>query len=434
LGVVIRDTRLLAAGCQFPVSESGEVDASLGSRHRAAVGLSAESDALLLVVSEETGTISLADHGKLTRFLSLGDLEQQLQERLTGANPVRRRSQIRSVSDVWRYLRRFLVVVPLTLVIWFLADQASLMRRDGIPIALELVHDSSIHVDVTEPNPLGFRLSVRGPTSAVEGLLRETQDGPLVLRWAIRSPYDRPGYYKPSGADLLAILQELPELKRLGLMIEDLAPKDLAFEVGTVGVLDRLAVSVDGGSYRIEVVDVTPPLVRARYVRNDGLELGEQASVRIDIEDQLAQVAAGQTRVLRDVRVPLRTGSTALLDVEPPTVSVTVRVLSETARVRLEQIAVAYYASPQVVERTLVERQDKNEWLVELEVEGDSALVDALDPSDVLAFVRIGSEQAVISPDFRSFEVEVDLPAGLALVGPPPTVHLRFQANNGAPP
>ncbi|MFQ5807905.1 MAG: diadenylate cyclase, partial [Phycisphaerae bacterium] len=56
LGMIIRGNRVLAAGCQFPVAESGELVASLGSRHRAAVGLSAESDALVLVVSEETGT------------------------------------------------------------------------------------------------------------------------------------------------------------------------------------------------------------------------------------------------------------------------------------------------------------------------------------------------------------------------------------------
>ncbi len=235
---------------------------------------------------------------------------------------------------------------------------------------------------------------------------------------------------------MIEILQALPELKPFGVMIEDIAPKELAFEVGAVGVLERVAVQVDGGSYRIEVLDVTPPVVSARYVRKDGVALnGAGLSVRIDIEDQLAQVTAGQSRVLRDVRVPRRAGAVALLDVEPSTVTITVRVLSETSRVRLEQIAVSYMINPDVAERTIVERQDKNAWRgVELEVEGDSALIDALDPSDVGAFVRIGSEQAIISPDFRSFEVEVDLPPGITLVGPPPTVHLRFQTKNGVSP
>jgi diadenylate cyclase len=63
LGVIIRDTEVVAANCQFPSAESDEVDIALGSRHLAAVGMSYETDALVLVVSEETGVISLADNG-----------------------------------------------------------------------------------------------------------------------------------------------------------------------------------------------------------------------------------------------------------------------------------------------------------------------------------------------------------------------------------
>ncbi|MCP4374996.1 MAG: TIGR00159 family protein [bacterium] len=65
LGVIIRDDRIAAAGCQFPLAESDEVDASLGSRHRAALGLAKDSDAIVLVVSEETGRVSVACEGQL---------------------------------------------------------------------------------------------------------------------------------------------------------------------------------------------------------------------------------------------------------------------------------------------------------------------------------------------------------------------------------
>ncbi len=65
MGVIVRDDRLASAGCQFPLAESEEVDASLGTRHRAALGLAKETDAVILVVSEETGRISLAHEGQL---------------------------------------------------------------------------------------------------------------------------------------------------------------------------------------------------------------------------------------------------------------------------------------------------------------------------------------------------------------------------------
>lgn len=78
MGVVIRGTRVAAAGVQFPLAEHGEFDRLLGSRHRAAIGLSKETDAAVVVISEETGHIGLAVDGKLARFLTVEQLRQQL--------------------------------------------------------------------------------------------------------------------------------------------------------------------------------------------------------------------------------------------------------------------------------------------------------------------------------------------------------------------
>jgi len=87
LGVMISQGRIRAAGCQFPLAESADVDRSLGSRHRAAIGMSQETDAVIIVVSEETGTISLALHGRLRRGFSPATLREALTREL-GAAPV----------------------------------------------------------------------------------------------------------------------------------------------------------------------------------------------------------------------------------------------------------------------------------------------------------------------------------------------------------
>lgn len=76
--VVVRDDRIVAASCLFPLSQNPDVDKRLGTRHRAALGLSEETDALIVVVSEETGKISTASLGKLDHDLTLEQLEQQL--------------------------------------------------------------------------------------------------------------------------------------------------------------------------------------------------------------------------------------------------------------------------------------------------------------------------------------------------------------------
>ncbi len=84
LGVIISQGRIAYAGVQFPLAESGDLERELGSRHRAAVGMSQDSDALVLVVSEETGDISIADNGQLIRKLSVEALRTLLQELLGG--------------------------------------------------------------------------------------------------------------------------------------------------------------------------------------------------------------------------------------------------------------------------------------------------------------------------------------------------------------
>lgn len=68
--LIIRDMRLYAAGCLLPLSQSQEITRDLGTRHRAALGISENSDAVVIVVSEETGVISLAAEGKLERGFS----------------------------------------------------------------------------------------------------------------------------------------------------------------------------------------------------------------------------------------------------------------------------------------------------------------------------------------------------------------------------
>ncbi len=93
MGVVIREGRIAAAGCQFPLAESEEVDPSLGSRHRAALGLAKEGDAVVLVVSEETGRISLAYEGQLYLGLEIDNLREMLRTLLAGPRFARRRTE-----------------------------------------------------------------------------------------------------------------------------------------------------------------------------------------------------------------------------------------------------------------------------------------------------------------------------------------------------
>ncbi len=80
--MIIRDGRVAAAGCVLPLSESRRISADLGTRHRAGVGISEVSDAVVVIVSEETGTISVAVGGMLKRHLASQTLERLLRNEL----------------------------------------------------------------------------------------------------------------------------------------------------------------------------------------------------------------------------------------------------------------------------------------------------------------------------------------------------------------
>lgn len=82
-GVIVGDTKIIAAASLFPLSDNPDLGKTLGMRHRAGVGLSENSDAVVIVVSEENGSISLAINGQLTRNLTPNDLLTILKGQLT---------------------------------------------------------------------------------------------------------------------------------------------------------------------------------------------------------------------------------------------------------------------------------------------------------------------------------------------------------------
>lgn len=79
---IIRDGKILSAGCILPLTKQHDISDSLGTRHRAAIGMSEECDAVVVVVSEETGTISIAEGGRLIRDLDRNSLAEKLADLL----------------------------------------------------------------------------------------------------------------------------------------------------------------------------------------------------------------------------------------------------------------------------------------------------------------------------------------------------------------
>lgn len=102
-GVVVKGDRIEAAGCVFPLSQRLELSRSLGTRHRAAIGLTEETDAVVVVVSEETGAISVAYNGRLSR-----GIDHERLQRIIGSIL----SRSRRSKSAWTRARESLDLTP----------------------------------------------------------------------------------------------------------------------------------------------------------------------------------------------------------------------------------------------------------------------------------------------------------------------------------
>lgn len=97
--VVIKNNRLMAAGCLLPLSSNKYISKELGTRHRAAMGMTESSDAMIIIVSEETGAISMAIEGKLQRFLDTGSLRELMKQHMDSEKERVDKSKANGIKD-----------------------------------------------------------------------------------------------------------------------------------------------------------------------------------------------------------------------------------------------------------------------------------------------------------------------------------------------
>ncbi len=100
--VIIRDERIAAAGCVLPLTQNRNISSDLGTRHRAGIGMSEASDAVVVIVSEETGTISVAVGGMLKRHLAPKTLEKLLENELAPQEETKTRNPLKLLLRKWK--------------------------------------------------------------------------------------------------------------------------------------------------------------------------------------------------------------------------------------------------------------------------------------------------------------------------------------------
>ncbi|MGE0478950.1 MAG: diadenylate cyclase [Phycisphaerae bacterium] len=434
LGVIIADDRIVAANCQFPLAQGDEFDLALGSRHLAALGLSYETDALVVVVSEETGQISVADNGHLVRVASLEELTEQIARRLRIDAALAGRRALR-----WRRtLRRAAVVVPLTLIVWYLADQATQITADGIPVELAAIVPPGRVVDLIEPANRMFTVSVRGSTRAIERLRRETSREPLRVEWALPESYVASDDERGAGPREYTLpadefLDRSAALRARGASVQQVLPARLTFTVDRV-VTFSAPIRISDSPGRLADVRIRPVEAVVTLRAHDAARIApEQRFVEARLRDRIASLQTDRPITLERVPLELVVNGIRPIGIDPPEAQITFVIVEQRVRRVLAGVTVQLMLSPSLLQRYDVELGDPNELRLELEVEGDRSTIDALRPADVRAFVPLGPELASTDGEFQSPEVVIVLPSGVSAVGPPRTVRLRLQERAGAP-
>ena len=101
--VLVRGDRIIAAGCVLPLTQSRTLSKDLGTRHRAGIGITENSDAISIIVSEETGIISIAVDGKLSRFLDIKTVEKTLLNiYLSQVDAEKVKGKMSFINKIWR--------------------------------------------------------------------------------------------------------------------------------------------------------------------------------------------------------------------------------------------------------------------------------------------------------------------------------------------
>ena len=422
LGVIVQGKCVVAANCQFPSAASDELNLALGSRHLAAVGMSYETDALVLVVSEETGVISLADNGRLTRFLSLDDLGEELTGRLEGAKRGERARSLRRVlASGWRRARRALVVVPLTLVIWYVADQAT-FARDTVHVRLELRQDDpQREVAFVGPPPV-FDATFSGPGRAIDRLRATHGNAPLLVTWPLPKAYEprREPYLLDSRTEIEQLVASSRQVTERGLSVIGVTLPSLSFRVYDLVTLPvPVRVRAEGGAVRIAVEHVEPPTVEARLRRDDLPVLEAQGFVLATLGQQLEGLVPGEAKLFAPVPVKEPAGLGGPVQLTPNHVSVAVRVIAQSRLVR--NVVVGLYVAPEVAEQLEVRRTDLNEWRIDVEVQGDEAVFEAAGPLEIAAFVHVTPDvvppaDQPVEEQLRTLDVTFLPPKGIAVL------------------
>lgn len=302
--VIVRDGRIARAGAFLPLTNEKDLPEKLGTRHRAALGLSESCDAVTLVVSEERGEVSLVHRGKLETFENVHALRRRLQSMLGTHEP--RKSPRGTSFEGLRQVGGLALVFLMVTVLWnlYLGGGESMITMQvpaelrNVPEQTEVTHDFEEHfvVRISGKNPLVEALRPNQVSAFIdlEGLSlgdHELAIGPENVRL-------------PPGLQIEGVAPETVEVQ-MEPRIEREIPVEVVFAGNAPGRMsvatftpDPATVSIVGSRSRVEDIDYLPTIP----VKLDALSLDEDREITGKLAPLPQGVSLGEGHS-REVRI-----------------------------------------------------------------------------------------------------------------------------------
>lgn len=407
MGVIISQDRLAAAAVQFPLTESGELDASLGSRHRAAVGLSQEADTVVVVVSEEDGTISVAMQGQLKRKYTPETLRQLLKAELinptttaeqkaaAGSSIPKRKYNVRAAAQ------SSTIVVLITALIWIAADLNVSEQRDiSIPIRVVAAsgEEPSRYVAIAQPP---YQTDLLATLSGRRINLDKFEDKIGAEQFLkVRIDKSTESSAEPQQIGSLNLLKQIKAIKDLKLsIISAKAPLEIPVLVSDYVTLDNIKVEANFGDLLV-VAEVIPPTVSTRLPRFAANLLKANPIATADAEQRI-RAATKHNNTFDKVKVPLTfpalqgLNADMRIEINPSDeVSISGQIEALTETVRKGPIQITWSLPPLVQKRFTVELAPGQDTRPDIDITGPKGQVQQFDRSEIRGLVDVTAADA----------------------------------------
>jgi len=321
---------------------------------------------------------------------------------------------------MWRHLRTFLLVAPVTALIWVFAEAESLRATPRLPLELVFAPTpgSDRIVDVANSTGSGVRVEVvlEGSAAALDQAERALR-GPVVLTLGVDTVPREPGAHLIKLADALAAV---PALRDRGISIRSITPDTVTIIVDQLITRDLpvefpLAGEVDGPP------DVKPRTVRLTLPAADDIRLPTDAAAIAHLDDETwSRLIPGRRETITGVRLALPPGiaGSRHARLDPPVADVALTVRTRTASIKLPTVPVSLRLSPTEVNTWEVVVPEQDRLLTDITVSGPADQIRQLQDKALTVL-------AVVSLNFE--ELERGIPSKDAILTTDPPSALRFE-------